>query len=519
MNAEVQEQQTQEQQTQNQETQTQETQKPETQEQTQATLAPPKQKNLFPVIVGIVAVVILALASVSIYAYNTPENRLARLLDLGERYLSELNYEQAAVTFQAALEIDPKCLPAYAGGIEAYIGLGDAAALQEFYQTAVNTMVSMEPEELAADMELTVEIFLQADTVYADDVEMAASVLEQAYELTDENEDVGDALVEDYEIMADSSRESGDTDRELDIYDRILEIQPDNEDIRHKRSERVREYLEQLIEEGNLDKAEELIKRYKDVIEDVDFEEFQNRIDTLKETIAARESLLLQVYALMEAEDYTAMAEIDGADETNTVVEALEGMPGIYAPEGFTENYTGIAVGVYPFGEGGYNFYYGEYVDGVRSGQGVSFISGSLYYTLYDGTWLNDAPNGEGTVNGYQRQYEEEEFGSYYIVITTGTFTNGLYDGEFTRTLTDNYNTGLSFSGTFTADMGQVSDVYDQYPQYHDHGYELDRQHQEGSIIYVFMENTTDSNWDDWLWWSYISPGEKLSIPGFSDSE
>lgn len=483
----------------------------ETQEQT---LAPPKQKKLIPVIIGVAVVVILALAGAGIYAYNTPENRLARFLELGERYLSELNYEQAAVAFQEALEIEPKCLPAYAGGIKAYIGLEDDAALQEFYQTAIDTMVSMEPEELAADMELTVEIFVQANTVYADDVETAASILEQAYELTDENEDVGDALVDDYEIMADDSRKSGDADRELDIYDRILEIQPDNEDIRHSRSERVREYLEQLIEERNLDKAEKLIRRYEDVIEDVDFEEFQNRIDTLREQIAARESLLQQVYALMEAQDYVAMAEIDGADETDAVVEALERMPGIYAPEGFTENYTGIAAGIYPFGEGGYNFYYGDYVDGVRSGHGILFISSSLYYSLYDGPWLDDAPNGEGTVSDYERQSEADEFGSRCVEIDTGTFTNGLYDGGFTKTINDNYNTGLSFSGTFTADMGQVSDVYDQYPQYHDYE-DVYRLHQEGDIIYVFLENTTTT----WLWWAYISPGEKLAISGFDVSE
>lgn len=287
-----------------------------------------KKNKLIPIIFGVAAVVILALAGVGIYAYNTPANRLARLLELGQRYLDELEYEQVAVTFQDALDIEPKCLIAYAGDIEAYIGLDDTSSLQEFYQGAIDTMDGMDDEELAADMELAVEIFVQADNVYPDDIRKAVSVLEQGYDQTDHNGQVTDALVGDYRAMAVNCREAGDTDGELDLYDRILDIQPDNEDTRRSHSTRVREYLEQLIGEGNLEKAEELIRRYQDVINDIDFEEYRSRIDTLRAEAAARDSLLQQVYTLMAAQDYAAMAELDGAEETNAVVATLGGSPG-----------------------------------------------------------------------------------------------------------------------------------------------------------------------------------------------
>lgn len=43
--------------------------------------------------------------------------------DLGIRYLSEGNYEEAIIAFTAAIEIDPKRAEAYVGRGNAYIGL------------------------------------------------------------------------------------------------------------------------------------------------------------------------------------------------------------------------------------------------------------------------------------------------------------------------------------------------------------------------------------------------------------
>ena len=49
----------------------------------------------------------------------------AELLDLGEKYLAELNYAQALVQFTKLIEIDPKNPRGYTGASEAYMGLGD----------------------------------------------------------------------------------------------------------------------------------------------------------------------------------------------------------------------------------------------------------------------------------------------------------------------------------------------------------------------------------------------------------
>jgi YD repeat-containing protein len=61
--------------------------------------------------------------------------------DLGIRYLSDGNYEEAIIAFTAAIEINPKQAPAYVGRGDAYIGLGETeenlAAAQADYEAAI----------------------------------------------------------------------------------------------------------------------------------------------------------------------------------------------------------------------------------------------------------------------------------------------------------------------------------------------------------------------------------------------
>lgn len=61
--------------------------------------------------------------------------------DLGVRYLSEGNYEEAIIAFTAAIEIDPKQVLAYVGRGDAYIASGETegnlVAAQEDYEKAI----------------------------------------------------------------------------------------------------------------------------------------------------------------------------------------------------------------------------------------------------------------------------------------------------------------------------------------------------------------------------------------------
>ena len=60
--------------------------------------------------------------------------------DLGVRYLSEGNYEEAILAFTAAIEIDPKQAPAY-------VGRGDA-----YFTAAQTLMEGMDSAEFPAEV-------------------------------------------------------------------------------------------------------------------------------------------------------------------------------------------------------------------------------------------------------------------------------------------------------------------------------------------------------------------------------
>ncbi len=83
-----------------------------------------KTKKIWPIIL----IVIIATAAGVILFNNTDTARFRKQLNLGQRYLSEMKYEEAVVAFNQAIEIDPRSVDAYLGLADAYIGLGDEEA-------------------------------------------------------------------------------------------------------------------------------------------------------------------------------------------------------------------------------------------------------------------------------------------------------------------------------------------------------------------------------------------------------
>lgn len=83
---------------------------------------------------------IILLAALLLAGCAGKETTWQEQYDLGVRYLSEGNYDEAILAFQAAIEIDPKNAQAYIGVGDAYAGLAaqsnDAAEKQEYLLSA-----------------------------------------------------------------------------------------------------------------------------------------------------------------------------------------------------------------------------------------------------------------------------------------------------------------------------------------------------------------------------------------------
>ncbi len=146
--------------------------------------------------------------------------------------------------------------------------------------------------------------------------------------------------------------------------------------------------------------------------------------------------LMEMAYEYMSQGDYYSMMSVDGTDAADNVVSIMRNRGTdemLYSPTYNGENdYTGEAVAVYIVPEG-YYFFYGEYVNGVREGEGTSFwvTTGAYRYETYFGEWHNGKPNGTGIM------YTQDDSDGTQVTVS-GNFTDGRQDGTMSYSY---YNT------------------------------------------------------------------------------
>lgn len=140
-------------------------------------------KRCFSVLLSLILIAVLTSCAIA-------EAKWQEQYDLGVRYLSESNYEEAIIAFTAAIKIDPKQAPAYVGRGDAYIGSGEAeenlSAAQTDYEKAI------ELDEALAEAYLGLaEVYIRRG-----DYEMAEKILRDGLEKTENDPDIEVRLTE-----------------------------------------------------------------------------------------------------------------------------------------------------------------------------------------------------------------------------------------------------------------------------------------------------------------------------------
>lgn len=140
-----------------------------------------KQKKRRILIAGIV--ILLALVLIPVISLQSNNRKLQNLLDLGEKYLEDLDYESAIAVFDEAIAIEPKCA-------EAYLGKAKAQYALELYEDAMDTLREGiekvdNPEELEAFLqqildELSAKNNANDELVQETDIIETEAVVEQA---------------------------------------------------------------------------------------------------------------------------------------------------------------------------------------------------------------------------------------------------------------------------------------------------------------------------------------------------
>lgn len=108
--------------------------------------------------VTIAVVVALAIVIVGYAVYkNSDAVKVREQLDLGEKYLAELNYDEAIIAYETVIEIEPMNVEAYLGLADAYAGKGDyesaALALQKGYDLTENEAIKSKLDEVNGEIE------------------------------------------------------------------------------------------------------------------------------------------------------------------------------------------------------------------------------------------------------------------------------------------------------------------------------------------------------------------------------
>ncbi|MGN0579089.1 MAG: leucine-rich repeat domain-containing protein, partial [Ruminiclostridium sp.] len=95
-------------------------------------------KKRIPLFIALAITAALAIAAAAIVIISTANTASApaAMLSAAERYLRDLDYEQAIIEFQRIIEIDPNNAEAYEGLIEAYEALGEQDKAEEIRKEA-----------------------------------------------------------------------------------------------------------------------------------------------------------------------------------------------------------------------------------------------------------------------------------------------------------------------------------------------------------------------------------------------
>lgn len=102
------------------------------------------------IITGVAIIVICTIVFVLLTGRESPTKKVAELLDLGNKYLTEQDYEQAVVVFREVIDIDPRCEEAYRGLADVYVAMGDYESAIDILQQGI---VQTNSEELSVYLE------------------------------------------------------------------------------------------------------------------------------------------------------------------------------------------------------------------------------------------------------------------------------------------------------------------------------------------------------------------------------
>lgn len=367
------------------------------------------RKNSKRIVTGIVMGAMLAGLTAC-----SAEAKLEKQLELGNSSLNAGNYEEAITAFETALTLDTSSLEAYAGLVAAMnLNGADSVDIKEL----VEEFSDVVGKKNASETGMTDEEIALAESFY---LEAANAV-------------------------------SKDPEAELEVLENGIEVLSEATSITESYTETAEEVIEQYLAGNNWEEAKNYAEKLSEVVpDDTQTHEYVTSVTEQIEEEQALAELMEQAVTYISNGDWQALADYTESEELAVIREKI-GDAGSYVYL-FEGGNTGLGIGYYSF-EGCEcdQWYYGEYTDGVRSGEGgwywAANYSQGLYLETYEGQWSEDAPNGDG-----YKYYEYAGVVEQGDIIVVNGLTHGTYTHDF------NIN-GDIYTETYEAENGRYVEV------------------------------------------------------------
>lgn len=317
---------------------------------------------------------------------QSTNDKIQEQLNLGEKYLTELDYDNAIVAFNRVIEIDPKEISAYAGKSKAYAGKGSYTEAVQAWEDGLQIIAANNEElestfhNIIADMSIRVAEYLHI--LIAD--EMGRNQYDEA----------------------------------LEYMHKLLEYEPGQ-------YQYFLELAERYMEEGRFEDALILLQELN--VDDASIQEMLDIIlyEQMREDLAVEANPILielalhcsvgdrdAVFNTLQTEEFEKVAALAGFLERPYITDTEYGKIGVYQVN--SELY------------GNYMIYYGGYQDDRRHGTGIwlGYHDGNNYFASVE--WADDIPNGRAEVREWNTRLDDDVV--YRII--EGNVENGLWNGD-----------------------------------------------------------------------------------------
>lgn len=494
-------------------------------------------------VLGLAAIFSAASVASAIVVPRIPAVAAGTMISEGNKYLNELDYEQAIAQFELALEIEPKDAEAIQGIVEAAYNMGDrdkaeeyiryyweiASEDDEFYEENKDKLESVtrgvrllykKPSEYIDFLtelrdslgeerfqKLAMEATMEAAAALTakGDYDAARELVRTVYDST-KNPEYPDALVKLYEICAEQAWRDHDYDRALDLLEEALKYAGNDQRLLDELLKVAEDYIIVCTNSQQYAKAEDIISRIHGLRGDESLADYAEEVAQMQEVDDKLQGLIEELNTAFDADDITAIETIMNSQEFKDCAGEVRRV--LYSSslrQGKTPGGSGVPEGrgtaIYII-DGEPYVYYGDYSGGKRQGSGRWYYSsGKGYLNKYTLNWENDLPNGEGKLDTYGTLTHRDNNGNKTGESQTkndGTFfcVNGIMDGAYITHYNVISDDSYSFDLTVNLVNGYAVPLEDgDYPS------EIDQYHKYKTkiVAYDIVER--------YAWWGpYESP-------------